>query len=62
MPLLVVWDRLNVHRSQVTTTFIAAYPQDDAVAYLPAYAPKLNPEEQCNAFVKRVMDVRRQSF
>ena len=55
-PLLVVWDRLNAHRSQVTTEFIAAHPQDYAVAYLPAYAPELNPEEQCNAFVKRAME------
>jgi transposase len=55
-PLLVVWDRLNAHRSRVTTAFIAAHPQDFAVAYLPAYAPELNPEEQCNAFVKRAME------
>jgi hypothetical protein len=27
-----------------------------AVAYLSAYAPGLNPEEQCNAFVKRAME------
>jgi transposase len=55
-PLLVVWDRLNAHRSQTTTAFIAAHPQDYVVAYLPAYAPELNPEEQCNAFVKRAME------
>src|SRR5215217_4443201 len=55
-PLLVVGDRLNAHRSQVTTAFIAAHPQDYAVAYLPAYAPELNPEEQCNACVKRAME------
>ena len=54
-PLLVVWDRLNAHRSQATTAFIAAHAQDDAVAYLPADAPELNPEEQCNALVKRAM-------
>ena len=54
-PLLVVWDRLNAHRSRATTAFIAAHPQDYAVAYLPAYAPELNPEEQCNAVVKRAM-------
>src|SRR5215211_8130365 len=50
-PLLVVWDRLNVHRSRATTDFIAAHAQDYAVAY----APELNPEEQCNALVKRAM-------
>jgi hypothetical protein len=32
-PLLVVWDRLNAHRSQVTTAFIAAHAQDFAIAY-----------------------------
>ena len=55
-PLLVVWDRLNAHRSKLTSAFIAAHPQDFAVAYLPAYAPELNPEEQCNAVVKRAME------
>ena len=55
VPLLVVWDRLNAHRSRATTDFIASHAQDYAVAYLPAYAPELNPEEQCNALVKRAM-------
>ena len=55
-PLLVVWDRLNAHRSRATTDFISAHAHDYAVAYLPAYAPELNPEEQCNAFVKRAME------
>jgi transposase len=55
-PLLVVWDRLNAHRSQATTNFVSAHARDFAVAYLPAYAPELNPEEQCNAFVKRAME------
>ena len=54
-PLLVVWDRLNAHRSRATTNFIASNAQDYAVAYLPAYAPELNPEEHCNALVKRAM-------
>ena len=51
----MVWDRLNAHRSRATTAFISAHAQDYAVAYLPAYAPELNPEEQCNALVKRAM-------
>ena len=55
-PLLVVWDRLNAHRARATTAFLAAHRQDFAVAYLPAYAPELNPEEQCNACVKRAME------
>jgi transposase len=55
-PLLVVWDRLNAHRSRATMDFVSAHAQDFAVAYLPAYAPELNPEEQCNAFIKRAME------
>ncbi len=54
-PLLIIWDRLNVHRSREVTHFIAAHTRDYAVAYLPAYAPELNPEEQANAWVKRRM-------
>ena len=54
-PLLVVWDRLNAHRSRATMDFVSAHARDYAVAYLPAYAPELNPEEQCNALVKRAM-------
>jgi hypothetical protein len=54
-PLLVVWDRLNAHRSRATTDFIAAHPQDYALAYLLAFAPELNPEEQCYALVQRTM-------
>jgi transposase len=54
-PLLVVWDRLNAHRSRATRDFVSAHAQDYTVAYLPAYAPELNPEEQCNALVKCAM-------
>ena len=55
-PLLVVWDRLNAHRARRTAAFLAAHPRDFAVAYLPAYAPELNPEEPCNACAKRAME------
>jgi transposase len=55
-PLLVVWDRLNAHRSRATVDFISAHAPDFAVAYLPAYAPELNPEEQCNACAKRALE------
>jgi hypothetical protein len=51
----VVWDRLNAHRSQLTTAFIAAHAQDYAVANLSVYGPEQNPEEQSNACVKRTM-------
>ncbi len=35
--------------------FLAAHAADFVVAPLPAYAPEINPEEQCNAVVKRAM-------
>lgn len=54
-PLLIVWDRLNAHRSREVMQFIAAHARDYTLAYLPAYAPELNPEEQANAWVKRRM-------
>src|SRR4029079_19280846 len=53
--LLLVWDRLNAHRSKQVQRFLTAHDPDVVVAYLPAYAPELNPEEQCNAWVKRAM-------
>lgn len=55
-PLLVVWDRLNAHRAHRTAAFLERHARDYAVAYLPAYAPDLNPEELCNAWVKRTME------
>ena len=54
-PLLVVWDHLNAHRARVVGDFVASHPQDFALAWLPAYAPELNPEEQCNQWVKRAL-------
>src|SRR3712207_8207217 len=38
------------------SAFLAAHPRDFTVACLPAYAPELNPEEPCNACVKRAME------
>src|SRR3712207_3352104 len=55
-PLLVIRDRLTAHRARRTAASLAARPQDFAVAYLPAYAPELDPEEPCNACVKRAME------
>jgi transposase len=52
-PLLLVWDRLNTHRSAVTQAWLQAH--DIQNVFLPAYAPELNPEEQCNRHVKHAM-------
>jgi transposase len=52
-PLVVVWDRLSAHRAEPVRAFLAAHPEDYRVEWLPTYAPELNPEELCNAAVKR---------
>ena len=54
-PLLLVWDRLNAHRSRRTTTWVAEHAAEYATAFLPGYAPELNPEEQCNRHVKHAL-------
>lgn len=51
-PLLVVWDRLNAHVARRTQAWLAARAADYASAFLPGYAPDLNPEEQCNRHAK----------
>jgi transposase len=43
--LLVVWDRLNAHRSYMLADYLAARHPLIQVEFLPAYAPELNPVE-----------------
>lgn len=43
--LLIVWDRLNAHRSGVVREFIAAQHGRITVEWLPPYAPELSPVE-----------------
>lgn len=49
--VIVVWDRLNVHRGAQVRRFLQSHRRL-AVEYLPAYAPELNPEEYGWAHVK----------
>jgi transposase len=51
-PIILVWDRLNTHRSAVMRRMIAARPWL-RVFSLPAYAPDLNPVEAVWSHVKR---------
>lgn len=44
-PVLIVWDRLGAHCSKVTRAHLTAQARWLKVAYLPAYAPELNPLE-----------------
>lgn len=43
--LLIVWDRLNAHRSALVRDFIAAQHGRIRLEWLPTYAPELNPVE-----------------
>jgi transposase len=44
-PVLVIWDRLQTHRSRLVREFVAAQQGRLTLEYLPAYAPELNPVE-----------------
>ena len=53
--LLVVWDRLPAHRSQVIKDFLRqGGSQRLYLAQLPSYAPELNPDEGVWNYLKRV--------
>jgi transposase len=49
-PILIVWDRLNVHRS----IWAKIHPRNRSIhsAFLPPYAPELNPVEAFWAYLK----------
>ena len=49
--LMVIWDRLQVHRSADVKGYRARHPEI-MVEELPTYAPDLNPEEGCHGDVK----------
>jgi transposase len=44
-PLVLLWDRLPAHRSQVVKEYLAANQDWLSMEFLPAYAPELNPVE-----------------
>jgi transposase len=50
-PMILIWDRLQAHRSAVVKEFLANHLEID-VEWLPSYAPELNPEEGCHGNVK----------
>jgi hypothetical protein len=44
-PVILIWDNLPVHRSQVVRDYLKAQRKWLTVKWLPAYAPELNPLE-----------------
>ena len=51
-PVILVWDNLNTHRSQVMRKFTDAHPDWLTVVHLPGYAPDLNAVEGAWAAMK----------
>jgi transposase len=43
--LLIIWDRLQAHRSRLARTWVEAQGGEVQLEFLPPYAPELNPVE-----------------
>ena len=52
-PLLVIWDGLKAHRSKLVREYLDSTEGDIQMAFLPPYAPDLNPVEYLWAWLKR---------
>lgn len=50
-PIVLVWDRLPVHRAAGVRRFAAKHPRL-RIEYLPPYAPELNPVEYAWSWLK----------
>jgi transposase len=52
-PLLIIWDGLKAHRSRRVREYVDRLDGKIALAFLPPYAPDLNPVEYLWAWLKR---------
>ncbi len=50
--LLIIWDRLQAHRSKLVREHLEAQHGHIALEFLPAYAPELNPVEYIWGYLK----------
>ncbi|HWG71648.1 MAG TPA: IS630 family transposase [Steroidobacteraceae bacterium] len=50
--LLIVWDRLQAHRSRLVKEYLEGLDGRIALEHLPAYAPELNPVEYIWGYLK----------
>lgn len=51
-PLLIIWDGLQAHKSKVVRQYVEREDVDIQLAFLPAYAPELNPVEYLWSYLK----------
>ena len=52
-PLVVIWDGLKAHRSRLVRDYVDSLAGAIEIAFLPPYAPDLNPVEYLWAWLKR---------
>ncbi len=52
-PLLIIWDGLNAHRSKRAREYLDSSDGAVQMAFLPPYAPDLNPVEYLWAWLER---------
>lgn len=52
-PLLIIWDGLRAHRSRMVRDYLDSTKGHLEIAFLPPYAPELNPVEYLWAWLKR---------
>ena len=52
-PLLIIWDGLKAHRSRLVRDYLKSLGGHIQIAFLPPYAPDLNPVEYLWAWLKR---------
>ena len=52
-PLLVIWDGLKAHRSRLVREYLDSLDGYIQIAFLPPYAPDMNPVEYLWAWLKR---------
>jgi transposase len=50
--LLIIWDRLQAHRSKLVKAHVESQRGQIAIDYLPAYAPDMNPVECIWGYLK----------
>jgi transposase len=50
--ILIIWDRLQAHRSRLVKDYVEEQSGALALEYLPAYAPELNPVEYIWSYLK----------
>ncbi|MCY1019153.1 transposase [Pyxidicoccus sp. MSG2] len=54
-PLVIIWDRLQAHRSKAIRAWLQRHTKDFRIEWLPPYAPDLDSEEGCNGMVKEAL-------